>query len=351
MDAVDRYLEHRARLGLSQRTIGDDALVLRQLQDFLQKPIEKAKAEDLHAYLDSRNLAPRSERARRYKLQLFYKWLKKPIDLPTMKRPRDLPVQPSDLVSEADVYAMIEAFDHPRNKAILAVTYESATRAGEILGLRVKDITFEGTHARIKVAGKTGERIIPIVWSTVYLQQWLNYVGSLQPEDVIWRTPSGTLSYVYFYQLITSHSKKVLGRKVHPHILRHSRITYLVKHPQISTAVICELAGWKQGSQILQTYIHLAGADVENAILAIHDKQPVEVVEKPFKPRRCLRCSTENPPEAKYCSQCSLILDEVEAQRLIERDAIVDQFLEYLVENPEKVQELATEMRKSKKPG
>lgn len=349
MDTIDKYLQYRKRLGLSPNTLRGDQVVLRQVEAFLTKPVEQATEEDLLAYLESRELSPRTQRQRRYILQLFYDWLKIPIKLPSMRRPRELPVQPSDLVSEADVLAMIEAFDHPRNKALLAVTYESGTRAHEVLGIRVKDITIEPTYIRIRVTGKTGERIIPLVWSAVYLQQWLNYVGPLAPEDKIWRTPKGSLSYSHFKYLISAHSQKVLNHRIHPHILRHSRATQLRKEGKISDASICELFGWRQGSSIIQIYTHLAGMDAEHAYLEAYGVVPAPPpTETPFKPRTCLRCGTENPPEAKYCSHCSLILDEVEAHEVLKRDNLLGQILEFFSTHPDEIQELAKKMRKTK---
>jgi secreted Zn-dependent insulinase-like peptidase len=76
-------------------------------------------------------------------------------------------------------------------------------------------------------------------------------------------------------------------------------------------------AGWEPGSDMPATYLHLSGEDVDKRILAMHGITPEE--DKPTKdetltPQKCPRCLHVNPADAKYCMQCSLVLDAKKAQ-------------------------------------
>lgn len=328
-DSIQQYLTKLKREGATKNTLKTRACILRKFARHLGKPFTQTTTEEIMQILESSELAPSTEQSQRIMLNAFFKWLGHPVKLPKLRTKNTLPVQPNDLVSENEVKQMIEAADHPRNKALIAVTYESAARAQEILDLRRKDITFEPTHARIRVVGKTGERIIPIVWSASYLQQWLNYCRDLNPDEGIWQGKYGPISYHRFRQILMQISEEALGRYVNPHLLRHSRATYLVKHPQVSEAVICELAGWVQGTSMMKRYIHLAGKDVEDAILAIHGKVPVHEPEaSPLEPQDCPRCCYENPADARFCARCSLVLDQAEALQITEEDELLAKVLQ-----------------------
>lgn len=345
-DAITRYLRDLKHRGMTQSTIENHEWMYRSIQRELGKPLEEADDEELLTLLEGRGYKPGMERLCRNRLNQFMAFMDRPVKLPLLKLPRRLPVQPSDLVSPDDVRALIEAADHPRDKALIAVTYESAARAREIIGLRYRDITFEPTHARIRVVGKTGERIIPLVESVPYLQQYLYYAGPYEPDDRIWRSKKihdqSPIGYHNFYLILKRLALTVLGRHIHPHILRHSRATYLVKHPEISTSVICEIAGWTQGTSMMKTYIHLAGADVENAVLSMHGIKSLEGDEdRPLKPITCQRCNHVNPADARFCAHCSLILDGDETiGEIQEAEQLVEEVLKALMANPDLMRQL-----------
>ena len=68
--------------------------------------------------------------------------------------------------------------------------------------------------------------------------------------------------------------------------------------------------GWVQGSQEASTYVHLSGRDTDKAILELHGLVDEEKKESEFKAIKCPRCGIKNDPAAKFCSGCSLGLDE-----------------------------------------
>ena len=59
-------------------------------------------------------------------------------------------------------------------RALLAITYDSGCRKGEIFNLKLRDIKIKPTYWEITVSGKTGERTIPLTESIPYLRSWLD---------------------------------------------------------------------------------------------------------------------------------------------------------------------------------
>ncbi len=57
-----------------------------------------------------------------------------------------------------------------------------------------------------------------------------------------------------------------LNKNVHPHVLRHGRLTFFVKQG-FKESGLRILAGWEKESNMPATYVHLAGADVDKKLL------------------------------------------------------------------------------------
>jgi len=74
----------------------------------------------------------------------------------------------------------------------------------------------------------------------------------------------------------------------------------------------CTFFGWEIGSPMARTYVHLSGRDLKRGMSRIYGL-PVERDDEPalkMESRGCPRCKRVNAPGAKFCSQCSFVLDE-----------------------------------------
>ena len=101
--------------------------------------------------------------------------------------------------------------------------------------------------------------------------------------------------------------------------------------------------GWKQGSDMPATYVHLSGKSIDNAILQLNGmKNRAEIKEIEAKPINCPRCETINPAESRYCCKCAGLLDIKEALELeakeIEKTKVksnMDGLMNDLLKDPE----------------
>ncbi len=78
-----------------------------------------------------------------------------------------------EILTEREITKMIEAAANERDQALLAVTYEGGFRIGELAGLTWGNIFWTDYGAKVRVYGKTGERVVPLVASSGYLRKWL----------------------------------------------------------------------------------------------------------------------------------------------------------------------------------
>ena len=186
---------------------------------------------------------------------------------------------PEELLTPDEIQDMVNAANNARDRAIIAVLYESNTRIGEFGSLRIKHIVFEIIQdtltAVLIVNGKTGMRRIRIVQSAPYLQEWIGqHPNGDDPKAWVWvnlsaKKSSQPIKYQSFYKVlkINAHSAGI-KKNVYPHLLRHSRSTYLANH--LTESQLCHYSGWVIGSDMPAVYVHLSGREIDNTILELN---------------------------------------------------------------------------------
>ena len=186
---------------------------------------------------------------------------------------------PEELLTSDEIQDMANAAKNARDRAIIAALYESNTRIGEFGSLRIKHIVFEIIRetltAVLIVNGKTGMRRIRIVQSAPYLQEWIRqHPHGDDPEAWVWvnsnvRKSSKPIVYQSFNLVLKGCAERAgIKKNVHPHLLRHSRSTYLANH--LTESQLCYYSGWVIGSDMAATYVHLSGRDIDNTILEMN---------------------------------------------------------------------------------
>lgn len=249
---------------------------------------------------------------------------------------------PEDILTEEEVKKLITTATNPRDKALIAILYETGTRIAELLTIKIKSITFHNVGASILVGGKTGQRRLLIVPSTSYLRDWINkHPDKYNPDALVWiKSDCGQLGYQRVRLIIQRIANKAgIKKRVNPHNFRHTRATILSKH--FSDAEMKSYFGWTQSSKMASIYVHLSGKDIDETYKRIYGIQDTEqVTQNPLKPITCIRCQEINPPTNTYCYKCGQSLNlqrDIETSKLT-MDEIVDKIIdmEKLLEELEK---------------
>jgi integrase len=256
-------------------------------------------------------------------LRRFYKWLKgddeeyppevKWIHPQIKKRNQKLP---DELLTMEDVKKIADSTNNLRDRAFVLFLYESGARIGEIMSIRVKNFEDDKFGAKVLIPeGKTGPRSIRIIASAPAISNWLTQHPDRRNKNSLLFCGISNykkgMSIVYqnFRKMLRKAAEKAdVDKPVNPHHWRHSRASELAK--KLTEAQLCEYMGWITGSKEAATYVHLSGRDMDKAILALHGLAEEEKDGEKFKPIICPRCGIRNDPAAKFCSGCSLGLDE-----------------------------------------
>jgi len=348
------FVERLSAEGLSKARQIKYLYNLKTISILLEKEFAKAKKSDIEKLCSKINNSKYTDWTKHdflVETKRFYKWLKNSDEYPpevkwvkpNMKRSRKK--LPKELLSIEDVKKIAENTNNLRDRCLILLLYESGSRIGELLNLNVKDVEFDKYGSLINLFGKTGARKVRVIASSPAISNWLIDHPSKESKDFknkylfcgLWGKNKGNeLMYRHVNKLLKEAGKKAeIDKPMNPHHYRHSRATELAK--KLTEAQLCQYLGWVQGSSEASTYVHLSGRDTDRAILEMHGLVDEEKEKSKFKSIICPRCTIKNDPAAKFCSGCSLGLDEksiMEYDDQKENAAKIGQDVESLLEDP-----------------
>ncbi|KXA93094.1 hypothetical protein AKJ66_02765 [candidate division MSBL1 archaeon SCGC-AAA259E22] len=214
---------------------------------------------------------------------------------------------PKEILSLDEIEGLAEVAERLRDEALVWAGYESGCRSGELLGLKIRDVEFDGYGGQIVVDGKTGERRIRLVESVQHLKDWLSeHPKGSDPDAPIWLSrKGGSLARWSWSRILKKLAEKGgIVKRVHPHLLRHSRATHLAAHG-VNEAQLREIFGWTRDSNMPAIYVHLSGRDTDTAILnlyGIDSGSEKNGFYSGSKGSKCPRCGKSNPEGANFCN-------------------------------------------------
>lgn len=171
-----------------------------------------------------------------------------------------------------------------RNVLAAVLMMDAGLRVGEVTGLWVTDVYFQNkpvSTLTVRAAIAKGQRLrfIPVTQRLQAALTRFNKEPYLLPDlpdiqRVICNAPQGHgLTTRTIERIITAAGEAALGRPVHPHMLRHTYATKLLRVTDIRT--VQELLGHKNLSST-QIYTHVNDED---------KRQAIEKMETKFSPR------------------------------------------------------------------
>jgi site-specific recombinase XerD len=252
---------------------------------------------------------------------------------------RQIPkIASAQLLTMDDINKMVNHTTNLRDRCFVIMLYESGCRISELIGdethpgICLKDIKTDQYGVVIDVDGKTGSRSLRLIASAPAISNWLQEHPDKTNRDAplfccIWgKNKKNRTDYRYWNNLLTGKTdnrkrktdnkssmlglgeKAGISKPTNPHWFRHSRASELAKH--MTESQLCYYMGWEQGSKQARIYVHLCGKDVDKSILKMYGLKQEEKQEKQINPIKCPRCNKINDPFAKFCTACSLLLDE-----------------------------------------
>ncbi|MEN7981832.1 MAG: tyrosine-type recombinase/integrase [Nanoarchaeota archaeon] len=331
-----------------ERCIGE----LVKYSKMLKKPFEEATKNDIRAVIGELNqtgLAEETKKGFKVIVRKLYRFIEdidekgvypERVRWISINIPRSKSKLPEELLTEEEIKKIIQKCNNPRDKALIATLAESGCRAGEIGSMQIKHTSFEEYGARLTVDGKTGMRKILVVWSSPYLQNWINqHSDNDNSNSPLWIKSDGQqMSYTRISGVLKTAAKKAgIKKRVHLHLLRHSRATLLAS--TMSEACMKQYLGWGQSSRMCGVYISMCGKTTDEAVLRANGVEIKKESNLPvMQPKKCIKCNTTNEATNRFCKICGLVLDKEEAEKIIEAEterSLTDNVMDGLIKDPE----------------
>lgn len=257
-------------------------------------------------------------------------------------------VLPEDILSEEEVLKILEAAREDRDKALIAVLFDSGIRVGELLTLRIKDVDLESRPAHLRVDGKTGMRQIPIMFSVPYLGRYLdNCKGERKNTDYLWErygrwaATNKALDRAGVVKILkVAATRAGVTKKVNPHAFRHARATYYAC--RLTEQQLKQFFGWTAESRMASTYVHLSGRDLDNSVLQVNGYEVQELKQPKLQSKVCPKCRTVNGAEMMWCGRCGSAL---EIEIAMAQDKTTELYAD-IINEPEVIKKIAEVRRK-----
>jgi site-specific recombinase XerD len=284
-ELIQRYHRHMVLSGISQAQQQKLLSHLKILIDHAgERPFhefDKERIEEIVAWLYTRGTTESTVTDYKQAIKQFWKWMhdgEEPPETAWIKSNRHSyrRLLPQSLLTPTDIDAMIATCFNDRDRAFIALLWETGARIGELIDLRVGHIE-AGPHGKyVIVTGKTGARRLLLRESATYIDAWIAAHPTPVRTAFLWcelDTPQGSAPEQISYQSIRlkildkARERAGIQKPVNPHHFRHSRATYLANY--LTEAQMCEWFGWARGSRVPGRYVHLSGRDIDAAYTAM----------------------------------------------------------------------------------
>ncbi len=179
-EIIKEYLFHKESQGIGVLRLRKPLSVLKLFHKLTKKSFDSFTQKDLEKLVVKLLNLNKKEWTKVTYLKIlknFGRWLNKryklnlDLEITKPKTPKNS-ILPEYLIIPEDFNRLINATDDLQIKVLLCLLYESEARISEILSLRIQNVAFNQYGARIMVRGKTGQRVIPIVWFANLLRQY-----------------------------------------------------------------------------------------------------------------------------------------------------------------------------------
>lgn len=280
---MEAFLEDLARAGKSPRTIEGYRKDLVDFVAWVEGRYGEAfdpKAvlpEDVRDYrqhlLAIRRAAPSTVNRRLAALRAFFAFLAARGEIaanPAARIPdvRAVRAAPKAL-SEAELRRLLREArrsPNPLHRAVIFLLAHTGLRASELCALRLGDLQLSPRKGKLIVRGK-GEKVreVPLNGEArEALREWLS-ARPAAPDDRLFIGRRGPLTPSGVWRIVAQYARKAGLEDVHPHVLRHTFATRLLREARADLVTVAELLG-HESLNTTARYTRPSEKDLEAAV-------------------------------------------------------------------------------------
>lgn len=174
-----------------------------------------------------------------------------------------------DVINKTQVHIIAKAMHNKRDSYMVLTTFYLGLRLSELLNLKIDNFNWDDWKENPKKAGLVKfigkgnkERILPVVPQLmVRLHNWVGEELQKNPDMI----KLFSISKRRWQKILSKVSKKVIGKSINPHLLRHSCGTYLFNQG-LREKEIAEFLG-HTSVVTTQIYLHINKSKLSSKII------------------------------------------------------------------------------------
>ena len=190
-------------------------------------------------------------------------------------KPPHVPLEPPEVLREDDLRALLATcagtdYDDRRDNAIIRLFLDTGMRRGELAGLRLADVNFDGDTALVLGKGRR-PRVCPFGRKTAKaLDRYLRVRGHRGDAECewLWLGKRGRLTDTGVEQVVKRRAAQAGLVGVHPHLFRHC-YAHAMLADGMAEGDLMSLGGWRS-RQMLDRYGACAKDERARAAYRIH---------------------------------------------------------------------------------
>lgn len=241
--------------------------------------IHREHIESFLVSLQERGARPATVSQRYRSLQAFFKWLHAEGEITETPmanmKPPHVPLEPPEVLREDDLRALLATcngteFDERRDNAIIRLFLDTGMRRGELAGLRLVDVNFDGDTAIVLGKGRR-PRVCPFGRKTAKaIDRYLRVRGHRgdAESEWLWLGKRGRLTDTGVEQVVKRRAAQAGLVGVHPHLFRHS-YAHAMLADGMAEGDLMSLGGWRS-RQMLDRYGASAKDERARAAYRVH---------------------------------------------------------------------------------
>ncbi|MEM4271595.1 MAG: tyrosine-type recombinase/integrase [Candidatus Pacearchaeota archaeon] len=176
------------------------------------------------------------------------------IDIKYSKTPEKLPL----VLSKEEVKKLFEAISNEKHRLMIELMYSAGLRVSELLNLRICDLEIEKRYGFVRAGKGNKDRLFILPEKLTGRIKELIAQEKLTNDDYLFiSNRNKKYSIRSIQQILKKASRKArIGKKIHPHTLRHSFATHLIENGY-SVSDVQALLGHKS-PETTMIYVHMA---------------------------------------------------------------------------------------------
>ena len=263
---LGKTIKNRAKKKIGESRLAKYLYRLRDLSHYFNKSFLAVTEKDMEQFIyklergeiEGKKWTERTKVDIKNNIKKFWKWL-----YAGKKAKRD---------EEAEILANACSTKY---KALVKLLFDSGARIEELLNVTIGDLTRKDDFYKMRIRfSKTKPRTISVPMCTEELEEWLR----VHPNK---ENPGAYLFPMHYDAIrmeLIRKANMVLGKKVTPHILRHSSATYYCN--KLGPFQLCYRYGWSMSSRMPARYIDREGIVEEKTAEIIKSDEVSELKKK-----------------------------------------------------------------------